>query len=190
VKSRYGDTASCDDVDRRDRIGSAGSPRLCESYCFGTLDWEVTEEGELTIWGYDDFEVYEARENGLPDYEGGIVTHEFLRELADTTSKLTKSSTSKRPGIRSVDSRSSQSGTSFATAKSSTLTSVPRADRRVALFIPGRGAGRSSRGSSYEVIVQWATAHLLRTNVQTDSTRSTTASGGSSEPEAQAPNLC
>jgi len=27
--------------------------------------------------------VYEARENGLPDYEGGIVTHEFLRELAD-----------------------------------------------------------------------------------------------------------
>jgi len=24
---------------------------LCESYCFGTLDWEVTEEGELTIWG-------------------------------------------------------------------------------------------------------------------------------------------
>ncbi|QSG13463.1 Uncharacterized protein HSBGL_4049 (plasmid) [Halapricum desulfuricans] len=56
---------------------------LCESYCFGTLDWEVTEDGELTIWGYDDFEVYEARENGLPDYEGGIVTHEFLRELAN-----------------------------------------------------------------------------------------------------------
>jgi hypothetical protein len=39
---------------------------LCESYCFGTLDWEVTEDGELTIWGYDDFEAYEARENGLP----------------------------------------------------------------------------------------------------------------------------
>jgi hypothetical protein len=56
---------------------------LCERYCFGTLDWEVTEDGELTISGYDDFEVYEARENGLPDYEGGIVTHEFLRELAD-----------------------------------------------------------------------------------------------------------
>ncbi|MDZ5810821.1 hypothetical protein U4E84_05615 [Halorubrum sp. AD140] len=56
---------------------------LCESYCFGTLDWEVTEDGELTIWGYDDFEVYKARENGLPDYEGGIVTHEFLRKLAD-----------------------------------------------------------------------------------------------------------
>jgi len=31
---------------------------LCENYCFGTLDWEVTEEGELTIWGCDDFEVY------------------------------------------------------------------------------------------------------------------------------------
>jgi len=83
VKSRYGDTASCDDVDRRDRIGSAGSPRLCESYCFGTLDWEVTEEGGSPSGGDDDFEVYEARENGLPDYEGGIVTHEFLRELAD-----------------------------------------------------------------------------------------------------------
>jgi hypothetical protein len=27
--------------------------------------------------------VYEARENGLPDYEDGIVTHEFLRELAN-----------------------------------------------------------------------------------------------------------
>jgi hypothetical protein len=27
--------------------------------------------------------VYEARENGLPSYEGGIVTNEFLRELAD-----------------------------------------------------------------------------------------------------------
>jgi len=56
---------------------------LCESYCFGTLNWQVTDDGELTIWGYDDFEVYEARENGLPDYEGGIVAHEFLRELAD-----------------------------------------------------------------------------------------------------------
>jgi len=31
---------------------------LCENYCFGTLDWEVTEEGELTIWGCDDFEGY------------------------------------------------------------------------------------------------------------------------------------
>jgi len=57
--------------------------QLCENYCFGTLNWEVTDEGELTIWGHDDFEVYKARENDLPDYEGGIVTHEFLRELAD-----------------------------------------------------------------------------------------------------------
>ncbi|ELY73503.1 hypothetical protein [Natrinema pallidum] len=57
--------------------------QLCESYCFGTLNWEVDEEGELIIWGYDDFEVYEARENGLPDYDGGIVTHEFLRQLAE-----------------------------------------------------------------------------------------------------------
>jgi len=56
---------------------------LCENYCFGTLDWEVTEEGELTIWGATTSRVYEARESGLPDYEGGIVTHEFLRSLAD-----------------------------------------------------------------------------------------------------------
>jgi hypothetical protein len=26
---------------------------------------------------------YEYEENGLSDYEGGIVAHEFLRELAD-----------------------------------------------------------------------------------------------------------
>jgi hypothetical protein len=56
---------------------------FCESHCFGTLNWEVTEDGELTIWGYDDFEVYEALDDGLPDYDGGIVTHEFLRTLAD-----------------------------------------------------------------------------------------------------------
>lgn len=37
----------------------------CESYCFETLSWEVTEESGLTIWGNDDFEVYEAQENGF-----------------------------------------------------------------------------------------------------------------------------
>ena len=56
---------------------------LCENHCFGTLNWEVDDDGELVIWGYDSFEVYEARENGLPDYDGGIVTHEFLRSLAE-----------------------------------------------------------------------------------------------------------
>ena len=55
---------------------------LCENHCFGTLNWEV-DDGELVIWGYDSFEVYETRENGLPDYDGGIVTHEFLRSLAE-----------------------------------------------------------------------------------------------------------
>jgi len=55
---------------------------LCEAHCFGTLNWEVDEEGELIIWGYDAFEVYEAREDGLPDYEGGLVTRDFLRTLA------------------------------------------------------------------------------------------------------------
>ncbi len=56
--------------------------QLCENHCFGTLNWEVDEDRELIIWGYDDFEVYEAHEDGLPNYDGGIVTHEFLRQLA------------------------------------------------------------------------------------------------------------
>lgn len=57
--------------------------QVCESHCFGTLTWEVDGDGELTIWGYDSFDVYEARDDGLTDYEGGIVTHEFLRQLAE-----------------------------------------------------------------------------------------------------------
>ena len=56
---------------------------LCESYCFGTLEWEVDDDDDrLSIWGYDAFEVYGRRENGLPDYEAGQRTHEFLRALA------------------------------------------------------------------------------------------------------------
>ncbi|MFC7079452.1 hypothetical protein [Halorussus caseinilyticus] len=55
---------------------------LCESYCFGTLDWEVDDNDRFSIWGYDAFEVYGRRENGLPDYEAGQRTHEFLRALA------------------------------------------------------------------------------------------------------------
>ncbi|WP_407647980.1 hypothetical protein [Halarchaeum nitratireducens] len=47
-----------------------------------TLSCDSTRQGELIIWGYDAFEVYEAREDGLPDYEDGLVTHEFLRTLA------------------------------------------------------------------------------------------------------------
>jgi len=31
--------------------------QLCEAHCFGTLNWEVDEEGELIIWGYDAFEI-------------------------------------------------------------------------------------------------------------------------------------
>jgi hypothetical protein len=57
--------------------------RLCENHCFGALNWEVNDDSELVICGYDSFEVYEARENGLPDYNGNIVTHEFLRSLAE-----------------------------------------------------------------------------------------------------------
>ena len=97
---------------------------LCESYCFGTLNWEVTEDGAFSIWGHDDFEVYNARESGLPDYEGGIVTHEFC-ENSPTTSKQTRNSMFRQRGSPSAASQSWPSGTSFATAKSSTQTSVP-----------------------------------------------------------------
>ena len=83
ANSRHGHTASCGDVDWRNRIESRGSPRALPDLLLRTLNWEVTEDGELTTWGFDDFELCEARENGLPDYEGGIVTHEFLRELAN-----------------------------------------------------------------------------------------------------------
>ncbi len=48
--------------------------QLCDAHCFGTLNWEVGEEGELIIWGYDTFEIDEIREDGLPDYEGGLAT--------------------------------------------------------------------------------------------------------------------
>jgi hypothetical protein len=55
---------------------------LCESYCLGTLNWEVDEEDLLSIWGYDAFEIYGLRENGFPDYDGGEATREFLWALA------------------------------------------------------------------------------------------------------------
>ena len=58
---------------------SANSVRVTASGCSAG----ESPRTEFTIWGHDDFEVYEARENGLPDYEGGIGTREFLRELAD-----------------------------------------------------------------------------------------------------------
>jgi len=79
----------------------------------------------LTIWGYDDFEVYETRENGLPDYEGGIVTHEYLRELVNHL-EADEEFDIQTAGSPSAASQSWPSSTSFAMAKSSTRTSVPR----------------------------------------------------------------
>ncbi|GGM74180.1 hypothetical protein J2752_002615 [Halarchaeum rubridurum] len=43
----------------------------------------MDDDGKLVIWGYDSFEVYETKENALLDYDGGIVTHEFLHSLAE-----------------------------------------------------------------------------------------------------------
>ena len=57
--------------------------QLFDAHCFGTLEWEVTETGELSIWGYDAFDVYEADDEGLPDYEAGIATRSFLQQLSE-----------------------------------------------------------------------------------------------------------
>ena len=55
---------------------------LCEAHCFGMLDWEVTDTDEFSIWGYDTFDVYEADDEDLPDYDAGIAMRPFLRELS------------------------------------------------------------------------------------------------------------
>jgi hypothetical protein len=47
------------------------------------LNWEVSDDRKLVIRGYDSVEVYEARENGLADYDGNTVSYEFLRSLAE-----------------------------------------------------------------------------------------------------------
>ena len=57
--------------------------QLCESYCFGLLEWEVTDDTKFSVWGYDTFEIYETTDEGLPDYEAGIATHAFLRTLSE-----------------------------------------------------------------------------------------------------------
>ena len=65
------------------RVTDAQAVRqLCESYCFGLLKWEVTDD-EFSIWGDDTFEIYEATDEGLLDYEAGIATYAFLRALAE-----------------------------------------------------------------------------------------------------------
>ena len=57
--------------------------QLCESHRFGTLEWEVTDTDEFSIWGYDAFDVYEADDGDLPDYDAGIATRSFLRDLSE-----------------------------------------------------------------------------------------------------------
>jgi len=63
------------------------NPQAVRELCGELLLWDARlgghGGGRAHYLGCDDFEVYEARESGLPDYEGGIVTHEFLRSLAD-----------------------------------------------------------------------------------------------------------
>ena len=56
--------------------------QLCESHCFGMLQWDVTDTGEFSIWGYDAFDGYETGDEGFPDYDAGIATRSFLRQLS------------------------------------------------------------------------------------------------------------
>ena len=139
--------------------------RLCESYCFGTLDWEVTEDGELTIRGYDDFEVYEVRENGLPDYEDGIVTHEFLWALADHL-EADEEHDIQAAGSRNVASRFWRNGTSFTTERSSTRTSAPSSRSTDSVVRPpGEVRGDTRRASSRGVVSNASSrTRCVRTN--------------------------
>jgi len=67
---------------------------LCESYCFGTLDWEATEDGEFTIRGYDDFEVYERGRTASRTTKAASWPTSSC-ENSPTTSKPTKNSISR-----------------------------------------------------------------------------------------------
>lgn len=55
---------------------------LCKAYDLQGLNWELTDDGELVIWGYDTFAVWPRSENGDPTYDESA-THEFLFALAE-----------------------------------------------------------------------------------------------------------
>ena len=57
--------------------------QLCEQYHFGHLTWDLTNDDEVAVWGYEAFCVYERRDNGEMDLDAGLVTHEFLHTLAE-----------------------------------------------------------------------------------------------------------
>lgn len=90
------------------------------------------------MWDYDDFEVYESRGNGLPDNEGGIGTHEFLRELADHLEADVELDV-QMAGSRSATSPCYQSGTYSRRGGPLRGPQFPQPDRRVMLFVPREG---------------------------------------------------
>jgi hypothetical protein len=57
--------------------------QLCEQYHFGALTWNLSDDDELSVCGYDAFRVYERCDNGGMDLNAGLVTHEFLHALAE-----------------------------------------------------------------------------------------------------------
>jgi hypothetical protein len=62
---------------------STAVEQLCEQYHFGHLTWDLTDDSEIAVWGYDAFRVYERREDGGMDIDAGLVTHGFLHALAE-----------------------------------------------------------------------------------------------------------
>lgn len=98
--------------------------QLCEAHCFGTLNWEVDEEGELIIWA-----TTPSRSTKLVrmDFQTTKVVSSLTNssESWPTISNPVKNSTSRPRGTRSVGSRFWRSDTWFATARSSTRTSAP-----------------------------------------------------------------
>ena len=60
--------------------------QLCEQYAFAPLEWELSDDEEFGIWGYDSLNIYGKRtfDDGEWDinFEAGLKTHDLLHELA------------------------------------------------------------------------------------------------------------
>lgn len=61
--------------------------QLCEQYAFASLEWELSDDEEFGIWGYDSLNIYGKRRHDDGewdiDFEAGLKTRDLLRELAN-----------------------------------------------------------------------------------------------------------
>jgi hypothetical protein len=55
---------------------------LCECHSFGELNWELTDDGQISFWGYTTPDVLPTTADGKRDHDAEFVTIEFMRELA------------------------------------------------------------------------------------------------------------